>query len=415
MADYTGINPGFKFHPKCLKMKLTHLCFADDLLIFSEANVSSIKVIKDALVEFEELSGLKANPAKNSFYCSGISERIKHILLNDLQMKEGNFPVRYLGVPLISSRLSSADCGVLLDRITGRIDSWLSRNLSYAGRLQLLSVLYSLQVYWTGIFILPKHIIKSIKQKFNRFLWNGKGVKAAKAKVAWSEICFPKKEGGLGLKRLEVWNQISMLRHIWSIFATSGSLWVAWVKNNFLRQKSFRSVGIPQNCSSCWRKLLNLRDISKQFLRIEVGNGENIHFWLDLWHPDGILIEKYGYRVFYDAQSRVEAKLSSVIHNGDWFWRPARSEGLVDIQARLPEINLGPADNPIWTASRKSHFVSSDTWEVLREKKEQITWWKLVWFPCAIPKQAFLLWLAMKGRLSMGDRLLSWGYKGDVN
>jgi hypothetical protein len=41
----------------------------------------------------------------------------------------------------------------------------------------------------------------------------------------------------------------------------------------------------------------------------------------------------------------VEAKLSSVIHNGDWFWRPARFEGLVDIQARLPEINLGFVDN----------------------------------------------------------------------
>ena len=100
--------------------------------------------------------------------------------------------------------------------------------MSYAGRLQLLSsVLYSLQVYWTGIFILPKKIIKAIEQKFNRFLWNGKDVEAAKAKVAWADVCYPKKEGGLGLKGLEVWNKTSMLRHIWSIFARSGSLWVA--------------------------------------------------------------------------------------------------------------------------------------------------------------------------------------------
>ena len=143
---------------------------------FSGANVSSIKVIKDALVEFEELFGLKA---KSSFYCSGISEIFKNTLLSDLQMKKGNFPVRYLGVPLIYARLSFADCGVLVERITGRMDSWLSKNLSYAGRLQLISsILYNLQVYWTGIFILPKHIIKSIEQKFNRFLWNGKNVKA---------------------------------------------------------------------------------------------------------------------------------------------------------------------------------------------------------------------------------------------
>ena len=52
----------------------------------------------------------------------------------------------------------------------------------------------------------------------------------------------------------------------------------------------------------------------------------------------------------------------------------------------------------------------------LGRKKELITWWKLVWFLCSIPKQAFILWLVMKGRLiKYGDRLLSWGYKEDVN
>ena len=64
-------------------MKLTHLCFADDLLIFSEASLGFIKAIKDALAEFEELSSLKANPSKSSFFCSGISDRVKYILLKD--------------------------------------------------------------------------------------------------------------------------------------------------------------------------------------------------------------------------------------------------------------------------------------------------------------------------------------------
>lgn len=38
--------------------------------------------------------------------------------------------------------------------------------------------------------------------------------------------------------------------------------------------------------------------------------------------------------------------------NGDWFWRPARFDALVDIQARLPEISFGSHDRPFWTASR---------------------------------------------------------------
>jgi hypothetical protein len=76
------------------------------------------------------------------------------------------FQHNIFGVPLISTRLSVADCGALLERIIGSIYSWLFRNLSHVGRLQLLSpVLYSLKDYWTAIFILPKNIIKAIEQR----------------------------------------------------------------------------------------------------------------------------------------------------------------------------------------------------------------------------------------------------------
>jgi hypothetical protein len=161
-------------------------------------------------------------------------------------MKQGRFPVRYLGVPLISTRLSAANCSVLLEKIMGRINSWISKKLSFAGRLQLLnSILYNIQVYWTGIFILPKKIIKAIEQKFNRFLWNGKDEGAAKAKLASNSLCFPKREGGLGLKKIEEWNHASIMRHIWNIFTKAGSIWVAWIKEYILRGKSFGKIGIP--------------------------------------------------------------------------------------------------------------------------------------------------------------------------
>jgi len=55
-----------------------------------------------------------------------------------------------------------------LEKITGRINSWLSRHLSFAGRLQVVSsVLYSVQVYWISIFILPKKITRAIEKKKN--------------------------------------------------------------------------------------------------------------------------------------------------------------------------------------------------------------------------------------------------------
>jgi hypothetical protein len=268
MVGLTVEGLGFKFHHKCLKLRLTHLCFADDLLIFTEASLRSVHTIKATLSKFENLFGLKANSSKSSFFYSGVSDRLKQLLLDDLKMNVRILLVRYLGVPFISTRLTAVNCGVMLEKVIVHIDSWLSRNLSYAGRLQLLtSVIYSLQVYWTCIFILPKSVIKAIEQKFNRFLWNGNSVGFAKVKVSWKDVCYPKREGGLGLKDLEVWNQTSMRRHVWSIFARSGSIWVAWVRGNLLKRKSFWSVGIPQSCSWSWRKILKLRDVAKRFLK----------------------------------------------------------------------------------------------------------------------------------------------------
>jgi hypothetical protein len=36
-----------------------------------------------------------------------------------------------------------------------------------------------------------------------------------------------KRDGGFGLKCLEDWNRLSMLRHSWNLFACSGSIWIA--------------------------------------------------------------------------------------------------------------------------------------------------------------------------------------------
>jgi hypothetical protein len=57
-----------------------------------------------------------------------------------------------------------------------------------------------------------------------------------------------------------------MMRHICSLFAKAGSLWVAWVKKNLLKGKSFWQVSIPHICTWSRRKLLKLRDEAKHFL-----------------------------------------------------------------------------------------------------------------------------------------------------
>lgn len=56
--------------------------------------------------------------------------------------------VKYLGVLLITTKFKSGNCKPLVDKIIGRIKSWRSRFLSYAGRVMLIkSIFFNIQVY----------------------------------------------------------------------------------------------------------------------------------------------------------------------------------------------------------------------------------------------------------------------------
>ena len=206
LLDAAAENGVFSYHPKCKKVKLTHLCFADDLLIFTKGNMDSVVGVQNVLKLFYTFSGLQVNCAKCEIYSSGVNKENLEEIQSYTGFKLGMLPVRYLGVPLVTRRLTEKDCAPLVDKITARISSWTSKFLSYAGRFQLIqSVLFNIQNYWCRHFILPKGVLRRINQICARFFWFGKDKQAKGARVGWRYICHPKAEGGLGLKESISW------------------------------------------------------------------------------------------------------------------------------------------------------------------------------------------------------------------
>ena len=218
-------------------------------MVFCRGELNSVRVIKDALDTFSSLSGLAPNEAKSSVFLSGVSVQLQRQIVSILGFSIGSLPIRYLGVPLISTRLKATDCRALVDRILGRIKVWTNRFLSYAGRLQLIqSVLFNIQSYWCAHFILPAKVTKEIESILSAFLWNGVSLHRHGAKVSWADISIPKAEGGLGIKKVRDWNAASMARLIWLLcHPCSSSLWAAWVKMNLLHKEHFWVVKVPWN------------------------------------------------------------------------------------------------------------------------------------------------------------------------
>jgi len=187
----------FKFHWRCKKDKISHLCFADDLMIFSNGDVNLICMIRTVLTKFQDLSGLYPNPNKSDIFLSGVLNAEREQIIHILGFREGELPMKYLGAPFLSSRLKVVYCKGLVDRITSKVQHWTCRTLSYAGRVQLInSVLFSIQVYWASLFLLPGQVIKNVEQIMKSFLWSGSDMRTTGAKVAWDQICLLKKEGG---------------------------------------------------------------------------------------------------------------------------------------------------------------------------------------------------------------------------
>lgn len=95
------------------------------------------------LDDFYLYSGLRLNMDKSTIFLAGLWKRFIYIIFSD-----EFFPVKYLCVPLITTRLDSRDCKLLIDNRTHRVQSWSNRLLSYGGRTQLVtSVLFSTQIY----------------------------------------------------------------------------------------------------------------------------------------------------------------------------------------------------------------------------------------------------------------------------
>lgn len=96
----------FRFHPRCKKMDLTYVCFADDLLLFSRGDIKSVRQMYNAFSHFSEVSGLKANSAKSSVYFGGVPLSVQEDILTKFSWSRRELPFKYLGVPLSSKKIS---------------------------------------------------------------------------------------------------------------------------------------------------------------------------------------------------------------------------------------------------------------------------------------------------------------------
>ncbi|KAG7578003.1 Reverse transcriptase domain [Arabidopsis thaliana x Arabidopsis arenosa] len=392
--DKAASDKKISLHPNCKQLSLTHLCFADDLMVFVKGDKKSIQGTMAVFDDFATHSGLKISLEKSTIYMAGISETDREVILQQFPFEYGSLPVRYLGLPLLTRRMTASDYLPLVEKIRSQISTWTARALSFAGRLQLLSsVVFSLINFWIAAFRLPKACIREIDKLCSAFLWSGPSLNPRKAKVAWEEVCTPKSEGGLGLRSIAEANKVSMLKLIWRLLSAKGSLWVDWVQTNLIRRGSFWAV--KNNTSSgswIWRKLLKYRDKAKEFHRVEVKNGVTTSFWFDSWSSLGCINEKLGDRGYIDLGIPKSATVGEVMAMQRR--RKHRSTLLNQVEEEIKKQRLvsrvGEEDIALWRGTKDNYrkkFITRETWMQTRNARPTMEGYQGIWFSHSTPRR----------------------------
>ena len=178
-------------------------------------------------------------------------------------------------------------------------------------------------MYWSSIFILPASITSRIKSTLSAFLWRGSSLRASGAKVAWDDICHPTLEGGLGIKKLAMWNQAATLKHLWRVITDSSSLWTSWVPNNILKGRSIWSINVPSNPSPTWRKILQCRELCRGLITTRIGDSAAPSLWYDYLLPQGQRIcDLLSHRIMATSGLGWNAKVSNIINGSNWAFPP---------------------------------------------------------------------------------------------
>lgn len=101
--------------------------------------------------------------------------------------------------------------------------------------------------------------------------------------VSWDTLTNPKAEGGLGLRDIQLFNQVLLAKLAWRILTVPNCLLTKILLGKYCHNKSILEVSVPTVCSHGWRSILHGLELLKPHLGKAIGNGMSTKVWQDSW------------------------------------------------------------------------------------------------------------------------------------
>lgn len=216
---------------------ISHLFFADDLILFGQANQTTCRSIMEVLEDFCIMSGQTVSLAKSKMYVSSNIPRDKaRNLSNCCGIPLTNNLGKYLGVPLLHHRANKDHFKNIIERVQSRLAGWKSNTLMLAGRATLIQASSAtIPNYMMQTMHFPTNVCDKLDRINRNFLWGDTEEKKKIHLVNWHSVCKSKDKGGLGLRKAKTQNLALLMKLGWKLINSDESLWVRILKDKYLK------------------------------------------------------------------------------------------------------------------------------------------------------------------------------------
>ncbi|KAK9991108.1 hypothetical protein SO802_026093 [Lithocarpus litseifolius] len=396
---------------------ISHLFFADDLLLFAKVDSEACEAVPQVLCNFCNESGQKISLEKSRIYFSpNVDSEVKEEVCERLCIPATTNIGKYLGIPIKHRGAARNQLNFIAERVMNKLAGWKTRFLSFAGRAVLVkSVMAAIPNHVMQGRILPVHLCDKL-DKINRdFLWGSTNEKRKLHLVGWSKIITDKENGGLGIQAARSRNIALLAKLNWRMNQEKDALWSKVILRKYCsadRRRSTEPDKLP--ASPNWAAIKLGFHTFAQGICWGVGNGARIKVWSDYWVKGESLRELVEGPL---TRHETEMVVADMMCNGGqgWRWDAISFElpqSVKDKIRAIPCQQIGRAEDTIlWKFSKNGDFYTKSAYDLANLTQVQNYGFQgqWIWKLDMLPKIVNFIWLIMHNNVPVRDVLASRG------
>ncbi|XP_020696169.2 uncharacterized protein LOC110109442 [Dendrobium catenatum] len=404
-------------------VSISHLLYADDILIFAEASRCNAGQIMDLLGDYCCWTGHKINCGKSAILFNRKCPSWRKRMIARMMGYKKVDSLEYLGLPLVMRRLNGADFSKIMRIAFEKINLWGRKHVSLAGRALLIRTsLLSVPMYAMTHTSIPNGVLMAIEKMGRRFLWQKDVSSRGMHYVGWKELCQPTEFGGLGFHCLTQWKGALRARVVWDLIQNKDSILYKVLMARYGMKLCEYDHG--KKVSVTWKVIQDGAKVLRPILRWNIVDGSQIDVMHDVWIMNYNIAK---WPTFINIEEVENMKVCNLLNNSfQWNVEMVKHYFGNNMAERILAINISTEsqeDNPELIYSRLSMTVAAMAYRDSEEKgnyefswlkqlklhpREHFFWWRLL--RVAIPTTHWL------NRRTLADTYLCpWGCNEEEN